>query len=175
MKDSTFPIVILRPGTIYGPGGDLYTPMMGFSLMNKLFVVIGNGKFELPLVYVDNLADAIIRAIQSGKADHQIFNVVDSERIDKKEYMNKLIKALYPMSSALYFPYSLLHMVTGFQEMLCRAIKRGPFLTRYRLTSSQRSIRYDNTKIVQTLRWEPRVSKEEAFCNIINYERNADC
>lgn len=174
MKDSTFPIVVLRPGTIYGPGGDIYTPMMGFSLMNKLFVVIGNGEFELPLVYVDNLADAIIRAIQSGKADNQVLNVVDSERINKKEYMRKLIKPLYPKSHVLYFPYSLLCMITGFQELLCRAIKRGPFLTRYRLTSSQRSIRYDNTKIVHALQWGPRVSKEEAFRNIVEHERNTD-
>jgi len=52
MKAGSYPIVILRPGTIYGPGGELFTPMLGFSLFHKIFIVIGNGKFELPLISI---------------------------------------------------------------------------------------------------------------------------
>lgn len=172
MENNSLPVVILRPGTIYGPGGDLFTPMMGFSLKNKAFIVIGNGKFELPFVYIDNLVETIIKSIQSDEANNQIFNVVDSERINKKQYMQKLMKKLYPKSLIIYFPYSLFYFITWSQEVLCRILKREPFLTRYRLTSSQRNIRYDNSKIMKKLNWTPMVSFDEAIAEILEFEKN---
>lgn len=170
-KDSC-PIVILRPGTIYGPGGDLFTPMMGFSLMNKAFIIIGNGKFELPFVYIDNLVDAIIKSIQSYEANNQIFNVVDSEKINKKQYMKKLIKKVYHKSLIIYFPYSLFYFITWSQEILCRILKREPFLTRYRLVSSQRNVRYDNSNLVKKLGWTPLVPIGEAIGKILEFGKS---
>ena len=172
MKTKDLPVVILRPGTIYGPGGDLFSPMMGFSLFNKAFIVIGNGKFELPFVYIDNLVEAIIKSIQSEKANNDIFNVVDSERITKKNYMQKLIMKLYPKAWKFYFPYSLLYFIIWCQEVLFRALKRKPFLTRYRLVSSQRNIKYDNSKIVNKLNWNPKVSFAGAVSALMDYEKH---
>ena len=57
-KEENVPFVCLRPGTIFGHGGEVYTSMMGFSMGNKLFVIIGNGQICIPLVYIDNLVDA---------------------------------------------------------------------------------------------------------------------
>ena len=172
MKSGGLPITILRPGTIYGPGGDLFSPMMGFSLFNKAFVVIGMGKFELPFVYIDNIVDAIVRSVQSEDANNQVFNVVDSERITKKLYMQQLIKKLYPKAWKIYFPYRLLYFIVWCQEVLFNALNRKPFLTRYRLVSSQKNIRYANERIINTLKWSPKVSFADAVSEIITYEKN---
>lgn len=171
MKNMGAPVVILRPGTIYGPGGDIFTPMLGFSAMNKIFVVIGNGKFELPFVYVDNLVDAIIKAIQDDKANNQVFNIIDSERINKREYMNKLIKRLHPKAFVFYFPYKLLYFIIYAQEILCKVLKRPPFLTRYRLISSQKNISYDNSKIINILNLKQNVTIDEALNALLEFER----
>jgi nucleoside-diphosphate-sugar epimerase/predicted dehydrogenase len=167
MERRAFPAVILRPGTIYGPGGELFSPLMGFSLMNKLFVVIGDGKFVLPFVYLDNLVDAILRAMQQNAATGNIFNVVDDHGITKKEYMEKLIKKMYPGSVTVYFPFRVLYAVTWLQEIACAFLKRKPFLTRYRLLSSQNNVRYDTSKIRERVEWSPVVSFEEAADAII--------
>jgi 2-alkyl-3-oxoalkanoate reductase len=169
MKSGDVPVVVLRPGTIYGPGGDIYTPMMGFS-MGKLYVIIGNGKFLLPFVYIDNLVDAIIGSIETKKGDNQVFNVVDTDRISKREYMSKVIRKIHPDAKVLYFPYSFLYGITGFQEVALGLLKRRPFLTRYRLDSSQKSIVYDNRKIVETLGWHPRIAASEAFDRLVAFE-----
>jgi nucleoside-diphosphate-sugar epimerase len=171
MKSASFPVVILRPGTIYGPGGEIYTPMMGFSLKKKAFVVIGMGAFELPFVYIDNLIDAIIQSIQQPEANNQIFNVVDTEKVTKKQYIEKVVKKVYHGSPVIYFPYSVLYSITWLQEGLCGLLKKAPFLTRYRLVSSQRNIRYDNSRITDRLHWSPRVSFNEAAAKIIDHER----
>jgi len=167
-----FPIVILRPGTIMGPGGELFTPMFGFDLMGKVFVVIGNGKFVLPFVYLDNVAEAVIESIRNKNADNQIFNVVDQERIDKKEYMRQVIRVVHPSARVIYFPYVLLYLVVWLQEFLFKKMGRNPILTRYRLTASQKPILYDNSKIRTVLGWKPRVSMEEAIDRMVRFEKD---
>src|SRR3990172_4631680 len=170
MKEDGLSVVVLGPGTIYGPGGDTFTPMMGFAMGQKLFVVIGNGKFVLPFVYVDNLAGAIIRSIQNDRAISKVFNVVDIERVTKREYVNEFIKSLYPNARILYMPFGFLYLLTGLQEMMLGMMRRKPFLTRYRLNSSQKSIIYDNSKIIETLDWKPLVSFKTAVKNMIDHE-----
>jgi nucleoside-diphosphate-sugar epimerase len=157
-----FPVTVLRPGTIYGPGGDLYSPMIGLSLFNKLFVVFGPGSFVLPYVYIDNLVHAIVRCLESEQADNQIFNVVDDHGITKRQYMQKIVKPAHPGARILYLPAGLLSAATGLQEALFGLLKRTPVLTRYRLLSSQRNVRYDSSKITTLLQWSPAVAFEEA-------------
>jgi len=167
----TIPIVCLRPGTIFGPGGEIFTPMMGFSLGKKVFAIIGSGDFVLPLVYIDNLVDAIIQAIEKDESKGQVFNVVDPDNPSKKEYVENLLKKLYPEAWYFYLPYSLLYTAVWCQEILFGMLRRVPFLTRYRLTSSQKNIRYDPGKIKTVLAWKPAYTINEAFETVIQYEK----
>jgi len=145
---------------------------MGFSIGNKLFAVIGNGKFVLPFVYIDNLVEAIVRGIENNDRAGGIYNVVDSERITKRDYMNKLVRKLYPRATCLYIPYSLLYSAVYIQEKLFSLMGRKPFLTRYRMTSSQKNIFYDSSKIQDELDWTPFVSAEEGIKKVLEYELN---
>ena len=170
MANGALPIINLRPGTIWGPGGETFTPMMGFSLGAKLFAVIGNGKFVLPFVYIDNLVEAIIQGIEKKDTGGGIYNVVDMERITKREYMNRVVKKIHPRAACLYIPYSLLYLVVYLQEKLFSWMGRKPFLTRYRLTSSQRSILYDSSKLQKELGWQPSVAFEAGARNVVEHE-----
>lgn len=170
MQQDETPVVCLRPGTIYGPGAAVYTPMVGFSLGNRVFAVIGDGESVLPLVYIDSLVAAVLVSLTSEKSNGQIYNVVDADRVTKRRYMNSLIRPLYPRSRSFYLPYSLLYFLVLVQEKLFTAMQRKPVLTCYRLVASQMPILYDVTKIVNDLDWQPVVSFEEAVANLIEYE-----
>lgn len=166
MNQGKLGITCLRPGTIWGPGGELFTPMMGFRASRNLFCIIGDGRFVLPLVHIDNLIDAIIKTIQNPTACNKIYNVVDPQKITKQQYANRVLKRLYPKAFFFYFPYAVLYLMVGCQEFLFKAIRRDPVLTRYRLTSSQRSIVYDAGKIRNDLNWSGPVQFEEALSEI---------
>jgi predicted dehydrogenase/nucleoside-diphosphate-sugar epimerase len=170
MGKGVIQIVCLRPGTIFGPGGEIFTPMMGFSSGNKLFAIIGNGKFILPLVYIDNLIEAIVTALKEEASIGKIFNVVDPEKLTKKEYVEGLLKKLYPDSRYIYIPYRLLCLIVFIQEMTFKILKRKPFLTRYRLKSSQKNIIYNASKIREQLNWNPPVSVKEGLDRLFEYE-----
>lgn len=175
MEAGRVPIICLRPGTIFGPGTELYTPMMGFSVGRKLFLTIGNGQFELPLVYIDNLVDAILLAMENGAVKSGIFNVVDPEKVTKKAYIEGCLKKIYPKALFLYFPSPLLYGLCYLQQGIFHLMKRKPFLTAYRLRSSQKNVSYDGTRLSTEFRWQPRVSVSEAFDKVIHHESITHC
>ena len=171
MDQGRFPIVCLRPGTIFGPGGEVFTPMMGFAFGKRLLGIIGMGGFLLPLVYIDNLVDAIVTAIGKSEADGKVFNVVDPDPPSKREYVEKVLKPLYPEASFIYIPYSLLYIVTWVQERLMKLLARKPILTCYRLTSSQKNVFYDSSRIMKDLDCKPPHSMADAVEAVLAHER----
>jgi 2-alkyl-3-oxoalkanoate reductase len=171
MKKSSVPAVCLRPGTIYGLGGKFFTPMMGFSFMNKLFLVIQNRGFFIPLVYLDNIVEAIFLVIINESRSKTVYNLVDTQTVDKKIYMDTFICVLYPKAFVLYIPYYLISLGVDLHERVFKALGKKPFLSNYRLISSQKPIIYDSSKIIKQLKWKPLVSFEEAVRNILRCQQ----
>jgi 2-alkyl-3-oxoalkanoate reductase len=151
------PAVVLRLGTLYGRGAEVYTPMMGVSFSRRIFVVFGDGESELPLTHVDNAVDAILDCMACSAAENQVFNVVDPERITKKMYIEQVVRPLYPNAIVMYCPMSLLLALTWLQEKALAILGKPPILTVYRLLSSQKRIRYSASKIEKTTGWRSRI------------------
>ena len=162
-RAGTTSMVVLRPGSIYGPGTDVFPAMLGFAIKNRFFVVIGMGKMCPPWTHVDNVAEAIRLSVEMNAADGQVFNIVDAPPISKRVYIDALIRKLFPEARVLYVPYSVIMAVTAVQELVFAVIRKSPFLTRYRLRSSQKSVIIDGSKIRERLDWQPPVDLEEAI------------
>lgn len=169
MKDG-LKAVVLRPGTFFGPGTEVYTPMMGFKA-GSIFAIIGNGKFVLPLIYIDNLIDAVIISMEKDAALGRVYNVVDHDAPTKREYVNRFLKKIYPGSRFFYMPYSAFYSLVLFQEILTKLMGRRPFLTRYRINSSQRPIIYSSRRIMDELGWKPPHTMTQAMEATLSYEQ----
>ncbi|MDH5570143.1 MAG: NAD-dependent epimerase/dehydratase family protein [Gammaproteobacteria bacterium] len=172
IKSDNLNVVCLRPGTYLGPGNYAYSPIIGMSIRKKIFIIIGNGKLILPLVYYQNVINAILTVIQKEASTGNIYNVIDDNPINKKQYVNKLLKRLYPNSIFIYFPYTILYATIFVQEWVFKSMKKSPILTRYRLVSSQNNITYSADKLKSELGWKPPFSLDDAFEKIIDYEKN---
>ncbi len=153
--------VVLRPGSLYGPGASAYSNMMGISLGYRLFVVFGSGESEMPLLYVDNAIDAIVASIASPSADNQVFNVVDPQGVTKSAYMDRVIRRMYPEAVIVYLPLVLLLAAVRVQEWLMGVFRKRPVLSVYRVLSSQTPVRYSTARIQRTIGWTARVAFEE--------------
>jgi nucleoside-diphosphate-sugar epimerase len=147
---------------MYGPGAEVYPGMIGLTFSDRVFIVFGDGRSELPLVHVDNVVDAIVKSIGTRRADNQVFNVVDADRVTKKMYMERIVKPQHPKAIVIYCPIPVLLAATWLQEKIAAILGRRPFLTVYRLVSSQKRLRYSTSKIENTLGWRPRISFEQA-------------
>ena len=175
MGDKSFPIVVLRPGTLYGPGTAVFTSLMGIFLAWRIFVVFGDGTNVLPLIHVDNAVDAVVECMRNSAADNQIFNVMDQDPISKKAYVERVIKPLYPGAIMIYVPMPLLVALTWMQEKVLACLGKKPFLTVYRLASSQNRIRYSTSRIEYAIGWRSRIKFEQGVEQLIRYfsERRA--
>jgi nucleoside-diphosphate-sugar epimerase/predicted dehydrogenase len=165
------PGVILRPATIYGPRGPVFTPLIGVSLFDKVFMILGKKKMRLPLVYIDNLVDAIILCIKDDRAAGQTFNVIDDDGTTKEDYVRKLTTGVFPRSRSVSLPYWFVHSAVRFQEALFRMMRRDPVLTRYRLDSASSDAVFSNAKIKERIGWQPRVSLEEGLTRTFEWFR----
>jgi nucleoside-diphosphate-sugar epimerase len=167
------PTVVLRPGTLFGPGAEIFTAMMGVSFARRLFLVFGDGQSELPLVHVDNAVDAIVECMRNRAADGQVFNVVDPGLVTRKAYVERIIRPLHPGAMVIYCPMPLLRGLTWVQEKLLSALGKRPFLTAYRLGSSQKGVKYDTSSIERAIGWRPRISFEQAAEQLVALKERA--
>lgn len=154
--ERSFAVTVLRPGMLYGRGLAPYPPMIGVSA-GRFLIVFGDGRDALPVTHVDNAVDAILLSIASDAADGEVFNVVDDERISKNRYVEQIVTPAKPRAWVIHLPMALLFASTWAQEKLMAVLRRRPYLTVYRLVSSQKPLHYDNARIKSLLGWAPRI------------------
>jgi len=70
--------VVMRPGCVYGYQGSLTAAWFDAAQGGGALAVIGDGKARWPMVHLDDLGSAYVRAAESGLAG--IFNVTDRSR-----------------------------------------------------------------------------------------------
>lgn len=157
------PTVILRPATIYGPGGPIFTPLIGISAFDRVFVTLGKSSMRLPMVYIDNLIDAILLSLENENAVGETFNIIDDDGITKRNYIVRYIKKAFPRSWSVFLPYWFVYLSVFAQEMLFKVVGQSPILTRYRLASSSNNVLYDNSKAKSKLGWTPTISLQEGL------------
>jgi nucleoside-diphosphate-sugar epimerase len=70
------PVVILRPGIVYGPGSSLWSGRIASLLRARRLGDLGAaGDGLCNLVYVDDVVSAIVRALRTPNLDGRIFNL----------------------------------------------------------------------------------------------------
>jgi nucleoside-diphosphate-sugar epimerase len=75
--DLDIPLVIVRPGMVYGPGSYPWTIRMTELIQKRVPVIFGRGDGHAYPVYVDNLIDALVLAGTRPEAPGEDFNIVD--------------------------------------------------------------------------------------------------
>jgi nucleoside-diphosphate-sugar epimerase len=156
-----FPLVVVRPGVIYGPGGTPISSRVGLTVPG-LFLHLG-GRNLLPLTYVDNCAEAIVVAGERGASDGQAYNVVDDDLPTCTDYLRRYqreVRALrtvrlpYPVSQALSWLCERYHEHSQGQL--------PAFFTRYRTATTWGGNRFSNAKL-KRLGWQPIISTDEGL------------
>ncbi len=93
VRDSGLPHAILRPSHVYGPGGWYAQEIIKRLKQPGSFAVIGSGQNWWDVVHVDDVAAAMVLAVQSAD-DGGTFHVVDDEPITQYDFIALTAKAL---------------------------------------------------------------------------------
>jgi nucleoside-diphosphate-sugar epimerase len=81
--------IVIRPGCVYGGAGGLTAPWFAKPGVEA---VVGDGRNRWPMVHLDDLADAYVRATESSLAG-EIFNVTDRSRFTVLELATAAARA----------------------------------------------------------------------------------
>jgi len=160
------PVVVVRPGVIYGhdhPSEPLYTGRVGKNLGSAVRVVVGRASYPTPIVYVENAADAVVRAGVVPGVEGKIFNVVDDPDLTHKTYFRALAEAHGCPARVLYVPVGLFVPMLAVVNFLHRLLKRRGWAVAYQLRRSGRSARYPTEPARDDLGWQPAVSLGDAL------------
>jgi nucleoside-diphosphate-sugar epimerase len=156
------PFVVLRPGTIYGPGKRDLTGRIGIDTFG-FFIHIG-GSNRLPMTYVENCAEAIVLAGLRPGIDGETFNVVDDETLTSRQFLRAYKQRAKPMFS-IWLPYFCASGLSTLWENYSKWSKGQlpPAFNRRRCAAEWKGNRYSNEKIRRRLGWTPRVDVKTAM------------
>ena len=164
------PLVVLRPGVIYGPRGGSFSNRVGLNLAG-LFLHLG-GNNRLPLSYVENCADAIIAAGRSPAAVGEVFNVHDDDLPTCAEYL-ALYKKNVKRIRSVRVPYRALVILSILVEKY-HVYSKGQLpaiFTRYKSAASWKGNRFSNAKL-KSIGWVQRVPTQEGLTRTFEYLRH---
>jgi len=164
-------VLVLRPGILYGPGGDWRLPRMGYPIGSSAYALIGRGRNPLPVCYVGNCARAALRAAENSSVTEGAFNIVDDELFTPMEFLERLRLEVRPNFRILRFPRAPAHGLAAIGEAIGKRMgRRSPtrppalwWVQAARAALRQSRARYSNEAAKRTLGWRPEVGKEEAL------------
>lgn len=156
------PAVMLRPGQIFGPGAEKVTPNGVIGLAGR-WVAVGSGAQTLPLVYIDDVVDALVQAADAPQAVGQVFNIVDTSAVTQEAYLQRAQRKLGGELKRLRVPTWTFLLLGWGVELLGKLLKREVPLTRYRVRSLRPLANFDTTAAREQLGWTPRVGVEQGL------------
>ncbi|CAN5596311.1 hypothetical protein BH09PLA1_BH09PLA1_10160 [soil metagenome] len=145
--------VILRPGQIFGGSIPLLTPAVA-RRAGKRWIVLGNGRQNLPLIHMDDVVEAIMRAAASDLKHGEIIHLVD----DVTPTQNEVLEAVLGADARIvHIPRPL---VIGAGAMLTAALKllgRASPVSPYRLRSAMSLCSFASDQRALLDGWRPTV------------------
>ena len=141
------PVVVLRPGQIFG--GDI-PPITGAvaRYVSGVWIVLGDGKLELPLVYIDDVVDAVIAATTKKLTNGELFQIIDPHHLTQDD----VLRLAGGNRRVLRVPRAIVFA-------LGRLSPSGV----YRLRSALARLHYESGRAASLLGWQPRVGVREGI------------
>ncbi len=92
---SDFPVVTFRPPFVYGPGNPYYREQFFWDRLRagRPIIIPGDGHRLMQFVYVNDLVQAMVRAMTEPRAEGEAFNIGDPKPVTQVELVERLAKA----------------------------------------------------------------------------------
>ena len=161
-KDMGLPLVVVRPGVIIGPDSEILCTRIGLKLFG-LFLHLG-GTNQIPLTYVDNCAEAIIRAGTVPNIEGEAFCIVDDDLPKSRHLLRRYCREVVPLR-IVRIPYRVLRIIARCNVWYTdRTNGHLPSVfTPYEVEAMWKGHRLSNRKAKDVLGWTPKVSMKDSL------------
>jgi nucleoside-diphosphate-sugar epimerase len=161
-REHGLPLVILRPGIVIGPGSPPAHLGVGRFASETRVDYWGDGNTPLPLVLVDDVADALCRAMSVPGIDGQTLLLTSPPLMTARDYVAAVAVEMQTRIDARPRSAWRNWAADMIKELAKNAVRhpnrRWPTLHDWRCQSH--SARYDCRMTQQTLDWHPAADRE---------------
>jgi nucleoside-diphosphate-sugar epimerase len=156
LHDASPSWTILRPSAIVGHGRNLFSPLG--SKIGNFLLCPGSAKKMLLLIHVDDVASAIVTAIQNDRTRGRMFNVSD-KGVTQQKYIDECIRKSGDGDlRVVYIP----HWLASFAAVTFKSLRllshRIPNINTRRLASLYRNVDVSSEALRTETGWQPRES-----------------
>lgn len=162
------PHCIIRPPAVYGPGDREMLPVFRFMARTGLAPCAGRASSRLSLLYVDDLATAVLAWLGEREHNHGTLELDDghAHAYDWQELAAQVAQVAGRTIKVWEIPAWLLDLPAAGNAMLARLLGYAPMLTPEKL----RELRHpdwtcNNLAISATLRWQPTRTLSQGLAN----------
>ncbi|MGE0547931.1 MAG: NAD-dependent epimerase/dehydratase family protein [Kofleriaceae bacterium] len=152
------PAVILRPGQIFGGGIPLINGAVARNAGGR-WLILGDGKLELPLVYIDDVVDAIMASIAKKLSRGEIIQIIDPAHLTQEDVLGLAGGS----KQILRVPRGIVFALGRLSELPLGAIGKQSPIGAYRLKSALARLHYESDRASALLGWAPRVGVREGI------------
>lgn len=163
-------VVILRPCGIYGPG-DLRMLKLFRMLQRRMFVQIGPGEANFHPVYIDDLVEGFVLAMDAPAIDGETFIIGGPSYMPLRDYVAAAAAALPAPRPFLHLPYRFVEAAAALCETICRPLGIHPPLHRRRLTFFKHNRAFSIDHARDRLGYAPQVELAQGFRNTVQWYR----
>lgn len=164
-KDHNLPFTIIRPGFVFGPRDNKVIPRMVDFLKSNKYIFVGNGNNKINMVYVENLADIVIKASYSDNAIGQIYNVTNDSGMTMKDLVYMVSDLWGYKRPTKHVPKIVAHFLCNIMEFSAKIAKakEPPLLNKTRLKFLSLNLDFDISKIKKDLDYTPTIDMMEGL------------
>jgi len=123
------PVSILRPSGVYGPG-DREIFSFFESVNRRIRPLIGNSSRKLQLVHVDDLARAVVMALDSKARPGEAYIIAENQAYTLTKAISILEVACGKSGLPLFIPSPIFRLIATLSEGIFKLIGKTPMLTR---------------------------------------------
>ncbi|MCC2670442.1 MAG: NAD-dependent epimerase/dehydratase family protein [Armatimonadetes bacterium] len=155
--------VILRPKAIFGPGDTSLVPRLLAAARRGRLPQIGDGTNQVDLTYVENVAQAVLLALEPAIPAGGTYTITNGESVLLWEVVRRILAHVGLSTRLRRISLGQALLIAQLMETASAFTRKEPLLTRYTVTILARTQTYDISAARRDLGYVPAVPLEEGI------------
>jgi nucleoside-diphosphate-sugar epimerase len=171
-RERGVPVAVVRPGAIYGPGETRLLKLFR-AIARGRYAVVGSGRSFYHPVFIDDLVQGFLLALQRQEAIGEAFLICGPEYVSQEDLAARIARHTGGRVLPFHVPAAPLQWAGDVVEAICVPLGIDPPLHRRRVDFWTKSRAFTIEKARRLLGYEPRVSLDEGLALTVASYRKA--
>jgi nucleoside-diphosphate-sugar epimerase len=151
------PAVIIRPEAMFGANDRINFRRLADRVRAGKGIIIGAGRNAVPFVYVADVVQGLLLALEHPGAVGQAYNITNDQRMSEEAFLRAIAEEVGGKVPRVHVPYLAMYGAATVAEWIATLTKREPLVTRHgvQMFGSNNPLSIDKAR--RELGYEPRV------------------